>query len=357
MTEISLVDTSKLYKGIVIKNYKEMCNLLGCVPCKGTGNDKVYQIKNWQRYFSFKKAGHKFIITEVYDTPLPPSDTRRTKEGKYNKYIELLLLRYLSFCEDNMLEITKRGLYKILGMVNENYDIVTYDNYANAVERGVGHKISKFNINHFHQRIENKYSKILYNTLDSMEKRKLIHYRKKIIITADDGYDLKSGGSITALPYQESIIEDMFQKVLDEWGYANLSQVSLRYKTKEFYEEVNKRLNDEYEWKGFYTHILISMLDCEDAQHLSAEDIRGLSPSVQREQFNKLLIEDINGQVDSKYKKYQSETVEDICSGKVKRFRYDESYLEAQKELSDYLLNLKYEDSYKSFWLGIDKQK
>lgn len=350
-----VVDVSKLQKGITANNYKDMCNLLGCEPCKGNGNDRKCQIKNWQRYFDFKKEGYKFIITDVYDTPLLSTDARRTKEGKYNKYIELLLLRYLLACKDNTLEITKRGLYKVLGMVNENYDKVTYDNCVEAIQDDIGHKISKFNINNFHQRVENKFSKILYNTLNSMEKRKLIYYRKKIIITADDGYDLENGGSITALPYQEGIIEDMFQKVLDEWGYANLSQVSLRYKTKEFYEEINKRLNDEYEWKGFYTHILISMLDCENAQHLSAEDIRGLSPSVQREQFNKLLIEDINSQVDSKYEKYQSETVEDICSGKIKRFRYDESYLEAQKELSDYLLNLKYEDNYKSFWFGVDK--
>ena len=347
------VNISNLQKGTVAKNYKDMCTLLDCEPC--TGNGKIFQIKNWQRYFNFKKAGHKFIITEIYDTPLPQSDARKVKEGKYNKYIELLLLRYVSTCENNMLEITKKGLYKILGMVNQNYDILTYDNCTGTVDHDMGHKISKFNINNFHQRVENKFSKILYNTLDSMKKRNLIHYCKKIIITADDGYDLERGGSITALPYHEGIIEDMFQKVLDEWGYANLSQVSLRYKTKEFYEEVNKRLNDEYEWKGFYTHILISMLDHEDAQHLSAEDIRGLSPSVQRERFNNLLIEDINGQVDSKYEKYQSETVEDICSGKIKGFRYDESYLEAQKELSDYFLSLKYEDKYKSFWLSVDK--
>lgn len=350
-----VVDVSKLQKGTTAKNYKDMCNLLGCEPCKGNGNDREYQIKNWHRYFNFKKAGYKFIVTEVYDTPLPQSDARKVKEGKYNKYIELLLLRYVSACEDNMLEITKRGLYKVLGMVNENYDKVTYDNCVEAIQDDVGHKISRFNINHFHQRVENKFSKVLYNTLESMKKRKLIHYCKKIIITSDDVCDLESNGSITALPYQEGIIEDMIQKILNEWGYTNLSQVSLRYKTKEFYEEVNNRLNDEHEWKGFYTHILISMLDHEDARHLIAEDIRGLSPSIQRERFNKLLIEDINCQADTKYEKYQNETVEDICSGKVKGFRYDESYLEAQKELSDYFLSLKYEDKYKSFWLGVDK--
>lgn len=337
----------------MVKNYKDMCALTDCEPC--TGNSKILQIKNWQRYFSFKKEGHKFIVTEVYDNPLPPIDARKVREGKYNKYIELLLLRYVSACEDNMLEITKRGLYKVLGMVNQNYDILTYDNCADTIDRDVGHKISKFNINHFHQRVENKFSKILYNTLNSMEKRKLIHYHKKIIITADDIYDSENGDSITALPYHEGIIDDMIQQVLNEWGYSNISQIALRYKVDDFYQEVTDRLNNKYKWKGFYTHILISMSDCEEAQHLSAEDIRRMSPDTQREQFNRLLIEDINNQADSKYEKYQSETVENICNGKVKGFRYDESYLEAQKELSDYLLSLKYEDNYKSFWLSVDK--
>lgn len=76
------------------------------------------------RYFNRQACYTKvfIIITEIYDTPLPSTDARKTKEGKYNKYIELLLLRYLSACKDNTLEITKRGLYKVLGMVNENYD-------------------------------------------------------------------------------------------------------------------------------------------------------------------------------------------------------------------------------------------
>lgn len=352
-----IVDVSNLQKGTVAKNYKDMCTLLGCEPCKGNGNDRVYQIKNWQRYFNFKKSGYKFIVTEIYDTPLSPTDARRTKEGKYNKYIELLLLRYLSACDDNMLEITKRGLYKVLGMVNQNYDKLTYDNCVEVIQSDIGHKISKFNINHFHQRVESKFFKILYNTLDSMVKRNLISYRKKIIITSDNGYNLENDGSIgsiTALPYQEGIIEDTEQSVLDEWGYSNISQISLRYKNKEFYEEVNKRLNDEYEWSGYYTHVSICMLDHTDAQRLLAKDIRELSPSVQREQFNKLLINEVNSQSNSKYEKYQNG---DVCDNSIKGFRYDESYLETQKELADYLLNLKYEDKYKSFWLAIDKRK
>lgn len=349
-----IVNVSNLQKGTVAKNYKDMCALLGCEPCRGNGNDRVYQIKNWQRYFDFKKAGYKFIVTEVYDTPLPYVDARKTREGKYNKYIELLLLRYLSVCDNNMLEITKRGLYKVLGMVNQNYDKLTYDNCVEVIQSDIGHKISKFNINHFYQRAESKFFKILYCTLDSMVKRNLISYRKKIIITSDNGYDLENDGHIIALPYQEGIIENTKQNVLDEWGYSNISQIALRYKNKDFYEEVNKRLNDEYEWSGYYTHISICMLDHTDAQHLSAKEIRELSPSVQREQFNKLLINEINNQSNSKYEKYQSEC-EDICGNNTKNFQYNENYLETQKELADYLLNLKYEDKYKSFWLDIDK--
>jgi len=63
-----VVDVSKLQKGTTAKNYKDMCNLLGCEPCKGNGNDREYQIKNWQRYFNFKKEGYKFLLSPKMQT-------------------------------------------------------------------------------------------------------------------------------------------------------------------------------------------------------------------------------------------------------------------------------------------------
>ena len=52
-----------------------MCKLLD-EPQK-TGNAKASQLKNWKRYFSFEKSGHKFLIAEVFEKP-------KTEKGKNN---------------------------------------------------------------------------------------------------------------------------------------------------------------------------------------------------------------------------------------------------------------------------------
>lgn len=63
------IDTSTLVVGMVIKNYKELCAILN--EEAKTGKAKQLQLKNWKRYFDWEKDGQKFIIVDIYDTPLP----------------------------------------------------------------------------------------------------------------------------------------------------------------------------------------------------------------------------------------------------------------------------------------------
>ena len=334
-----------------------MCKLLGCKSCAGRGNDKIGQIKNWQRYFEFEKSGHKFIITEIYNTPLPVVDGRRTKEGKYNKYIESLLIKYLSTRKSNSVSITKRELYSVLGMVNNNYDMLDYDDNYAALQKELGESVSVFNIQQFHQRVENRLSKLLYSVLESMAKRNVIRYEKKFIINVSEGETSSGYKSIVASPHQESVVLETQQDVLNEFGYENISQVALKYKVKEFYDKVNEQLNEKYEWLGYYTQISIVLLkNTSTAQRLSVNDICGLSSDVQREQFNKLILQKVNQQARTKYEKYQEQSIEGFFDGSVK-FQYDEAYLEDQSQLSDFMIDLKRGDRYREFWLGVDKQK
>ena len=69
------IDTSTLVIGMVIKNYKELCTILN--EEAKTGKAKQLQLKNWKRYFDWEKDGQKFIIVDIYDTPLPKEDLRR----------------------------------------------------------------------------------------------------------------------------------------------------------------------------------------------------------------------------------------------------------------------------------------
>lgn len=53
-----------LSKGLVAKNYKELCTLLGIEPC--AGNSKKSQLKELERFISYHKEGNKFIVDEIY---------------------------------------------------------------------------------------------------------------------------------------------------------------------------------------------------------------------------------------------------------------------------------------------------
>lgn len=68
------VDTNNIEIGQVVKNYKELCALLGEEEC--AGNSRKAQLKEFARYFEWEKSGQKFLITDIYNTPLPKEDGR-----------------------------------------------------------------------------------------------------------------------------------------------------------------------------------------------------------------------------------------------------------------------------------------
>jgi len=80
---------------MTVKNYKMLCELLEQEV--KNGKSKKLQLEDWKRYFDWEKSGQKFIITDVYDTPLTKEDKRKLGNNSiYVKYIEVILLQYLS---------------------------------------------------------------------------------------------------------------------------------------------------------------------------------------------------------------------------------------------------------------------
>ena len=57
-----------------IKNYKELCDLLG--EKVKSSNSKISQLKEWKRYFDWTIQGHTYFINKIYDKP---------KEQTHNK--------------------------------------------------------------------------------------------------------------------------------------------------------------------------------------------------------------------------------------------------------------------------------
>ena len=80
------MNTDKLTEGLVVKNYRELCSLVE-EEIKD-GNSKKAQMKEFERYFKYHKEGYKFVIDEVYETPLPKEDNARNTV--YGTHIEIL---------------------------------------------------------------------------------------------------------------------------------------------------------------------------------------------------------------------------------------------------------------------------
>lgn len=68
--------------GQIIKNYKELCNLINEKPKNGCSKNS--QLKEFERFVAYHNEGHKFIIDEIYKEPKPKNDKRLS----YNHNIE-----------------------------------------------------------------------------------------------------------------------------------------------------------------------------------------------------------------------------------------------------------------------------
>ena len=175
------VDTSKLTIGMTVKNYKVLCDLLG-QEIKD-GKSKKYQLENFKRYFEWEKAGQKFIIMDIYDTPLEKEDLRKLGNNSiYTQAIEVILLQYLSHQDGYTRTLTKKKWWELLSITNHKYGRMTEKELLQLDKI-----LTSFEIRHFYQRCNKKLEQILFSALNNLKNRKLINYQiQTVIVTTDE---------------------------------------------------------------------------------------------------------------------------------------------------------------------------
>lgn len=180
-TKLTGIDTSGLSVGMVVKNYKQLCEILKKET--KTGNARKAQLKEFGRYFDWEKAGQKFIITDIYDTPLEKEDKRKFGNNSiYVRYIEVILLKYLSQQTGYTRTLTKRKWWELLGIVNSKYSRVSSKELED-----LDYSVTAWEIKNFYQRCNKKLEEILFSALNSLKSRKLITYEiQTIIVKRDD---------------------------------------------------------------------------------------------------------------------------------------------------------------------------
>lgn len=121
---------SKLHQGMILKNYKALCEVLEIEPKKSGSNSYKAQFKELERYVKYHKEGQKIIIDEILSEVKAKMDNRANNKGGnnviYANDIEVLLMDTLIQTTDQQKELGRVGfsksyLYLRLGLVNDNY--------------------------------------------------------------------------------------------------------------------------------------------------------------------------------------------------------------------------------------------
>ena len=195
----NFINTSCLEVGQTYRNYKEICDAIKALPT--SSDSKVSQLKNWERYFSWEKKGHKFIIKEIYDKPKPlPTDKRTLRTSEVCGLGQLLVMEYIANSKQypdpknvnlNWCFISKKELYSKIGLTNQHWQNKYRKNAIDAlnshceaqvkelceqyrvINKGYDY-FSKTEVEAVSTYIYKKLYDIFYKTTNSMEKHGLM---------------------------------------------------------------------------------------------------------------------------------------------------------------------------------------
>lgn len=129
-----VIDVSRLEKGMEIKDYRSLCELLGI----SMNSNRKQQFDSIRKWIDIEKSGYKgYVIKEIYDHPSPaktkgrkrkyvpittevPYNFRKNGNSKYNEYGKKILLKELVSCNGELI-CDRHKLMHILYMCNDNY--------------------------------------------------------------------------------------------------------------------------------------------------------------------------------------------------------------------------------------------
>jgi hypothetical protein len=245
------MNTENLKKGQKIKNYKEMCKILN--EKEKSGNSKQAQIKEWERYFSYKKQGYTFIVTDIYkqEKPKPPR-----ADNVYLRLLETVLMNKLSLEEDFMVNFSKLKLYEYVGFTNINYTAE-----QKIINSFIGEVADKYSITQeqakdYYKKFiafsHKKFDRILFDALNSMQRRHLIYFTKIYTIAY---YDENNNEIFREATNEE--IEDIleitkeFHNMHPEYTYINT------YNYNAYIASLNKEFMKRKGWESAYLTIKV----------------------------------------------------------------------------------------------------
>ena len=325
------LDTSKLTEGQIFGTYPELCRVLGCEVYGGY--QKTKQLKEFERYFNYEKNGKKFVITEIYPEPIS-EEYRVAANAKYVTFVQNILLSYLSQQEEEIIYLSQKRLWSILGLVNNKYFTMRPTHRREDLMK-LSDDMTMFDINHFFTRSSLKFCDIVKNALNSLKRRKLLLYEEPYRIgelVSDHDFFRSDIVYRDATDTEKKYILKTERKTLKEFGFENENQMLISNKRSAYYEKLDKIFKEERDWVHVYS--------CYKFIYDKHNIVEAINEDTEVQQMNQLVIDALNEQAENNYKKkgYTSDTAAIRMFDEEKPFFYHKGYQERQRILTDNLI-------------------
>lgn len=247
---------TEIKEGQVVKNYKELCEILG--EKLKVGKSKQLQLKKFDRYFEYTREGNKYIITKIYDKKLQKEETRGGANNKvYVEEFEKLMIYNLYKDKKGVKLLSKTAIFKLMDLCNDNY-IVGRGNISKLSELL---EIPKKSIYEFYDTNGGKLLGIVERNLKALRSKSLITYENVMcvakeevtIVTNELNEPIIHKGKMvydTKLVHREAtkeerqIIIKYEEDIKKELGAIDNKEVYLKGKWKEYKDKVEKKLFD-----------------------------------------------------------------------------------------------------------------
>lgn len=302
-------------------------------------------MKNLERFFKYDRQGHRFVITEVYDSPYEKDDKRVNGNNRvYATYIESILLNYFKQHNGYKFSFTKRQLWETLGIVNKNYFNYSYkmEDLLTMLHK-YDSRLQPWLIERFYSRSKQKLNDIVKSALNSLKKRNLIQYKDDILMACQvrNHFEITEPQKISkVLEIKRETIDELVgatKKVIKD-GKEIIVPTDVRdiifNRDKNINYEIflnlrNKKLKDSLGFDFVYRKYSIIC----NREYL----VKDLAKNEQmlKKSLNSKVILKVNELAQKDFNRNK----EDIKSGK-KTFRYPGYYVNTQKLLSEKLLDI-----------------
>ena len=250
--------TPTLSVGQEFKNYNDLCSVLQLKPTNG--KSKRLQMQEIERFMSLERQGYKFIIKEIYPTPMPKKVKNNKRNSKYKDLIEYLLVQqFYALTRDGKNENVEiicwlNTLTYNLSMRNENFTRSFVRNPP-LMEWLKDNDIEPAMCESFYNATRQILKSYVETALRSLERNYELGLKKEFLL-------IKNNNSRFLTEEESNWYRETMKEVIDSFNassqehfgkprtdqkeYFTLRDIILHKKIKEFYDIMDEKVIDKF---------------------------------------------------------------------------------------------------------------